>query len=121
MYIKVLVWRHLFSFNQYTERTDETQMLQLYSEGQVQLHINHDILIMLESQKYLLKWLLHPSTKRYVNWWSMKLSIIIIILASEPVFGGLTCYGEACAIESGPATFEASLLVATEGSCYIRI
>ena len=34
-------------------------------------------------------------------------------LAGEPVFGGLTCYGE-----SGPATFEASSLVATEGSSY---
>ena len=39
-------------------------------------------------------------------------------LASEPAFGGLTRYGELCAIESGPATFEASSLVATEDNCY---
>ena len=42
------------------------------------------------------------------------------LLASEPAFGGLTCYSESCAIKSGPAAFEASSnsLVATEGSCF---
>ena len=42
------------------------------------------------------------------------------LLASEPALGGLTCYSESYAIESGPAAFEASSnsLVATEGSCF---
>ena len=44
---------------------------------------------------------------------------LYIILASDPAFGRVTCYCELCAIKSGPANFEASSLVATEGSCYI--
>ena len=55
----------------------------------------------------------------YIFYWAPNQNIhimFICILASEPAFGGLTCYGESCTIKSGPATFEASSLVATKGS-----